>query len=435
VDYYIKDIKLAGRGRSEVELTLGDMPGLSELERIYTDQKPLTGIKITGCVIVTYETAAFIMLLKKMGADLRWCSDNKYASLNDACAYIASEGVPIFATDDLSDEKYFWCFEQAAKFPRDGGGFDWPDIIIDDGCDITKYLHENYPEAYENLKATCEQTTCGVNSHQILKMEGKLKTAVINVNESVTKSKFDNIYGSRESLIEGIQSTINVQIGGKKAIVYGYGEVGKGCAKVLRGLGANVCVVEIDPIIAMQAKMEGFDVLSREEAATTGEIFITATGCIKTISEQDIVLMKDGAILMNMGHGNMEIDTKFLLDKNNFSNEKMNEGLDKIKINAEKSIFLLASGYLVNLVGGNGHPPRVMSITYTNHVLAILEALKHPDEYKKGEIYRMPRTLDEQAARLNFPSINGKLTILSDEQEQYLGIKKNGPFKREDYRY
>jgi len=313
MDYYVKDINLAEKGKKAVELALWDMPGIVELERMYAGKKPLQGTKITGCVIVTYETAAFIILLKKLGADLRWSSDNKYASLDDACAYVASEGIPIFATSELTDEKFFWCMEQSAKFPNGEKDFSWPDIIIDDGCDITRFLHEKYPEAYDKLKGTCEQTTCGVNAHHNLKKEGKLKTIVINVNESVTKSKFDNIYGSRESLIEGLQSTINVQIGGKKAIVYGYGEVGKGCAKVLRGLGATVCIVEIDPIMAMQAKMEGFEILSREEAAGTGDIFVTATGCIKTIAKQDIVLMKNGAILMNMGHGNMEVDTEFLL--------------------------------------------------------------------------------------------------------------------------
>lgn len=435
MDYYVKDINLAEKGKKAVELTLRDMLGVAELERMYGESKPLKGVKITGCVIVTYETAAFIMLLKKMGADLRWSSDNKYASLDDACAYIASEGVPIFATSELTDEKYFWCIEQSAKFPLENDKFAWPDVILDDGCDTTRFLHEKFPEAYDNIKGTCEQTTCGVNAHYNLMKEGKLKTVVINVNESVTKSKFDNIYGSRESLIEGLQSSMNVQIGGKRAIIYGYGEVGKGCAKVLRGLGANVCIVEIDPIMAMQAKMEGFEILSRGEASTTGDIFVTATGCIKTIAEQDLVLMKDGAILMNMGHGNMEVDTEFLLRSNKFEVESVSDRLKKIKISEEKQVFLLADGYLVNLVGGNGHPPRVMSITYTNHVLAILEILNNKDKYEKGKIYRMPRILDELAARLNFPEISGKLTSLTTEQEEYLGVKKDGPFKREDYRY
>jgi adenosylhomocysteinase len=386
MDYYVKDIALAKKGKKAVELALRDMPGIQEVERLYAGSKPLRGVKIAGCVIVTYETAAFIMLLKKLGADLRWSSDNKYASLDDACAYIASEGVPIFATSELTDEKYFWCMEQSARFPNDMGSFDWPDIIIDDGCDITRFLHEKYPEAYDNLKGTCEQTTCGVTAHHKLMQEGKLKTVVINVNESVTKSKFDNIYGSRESLIEGLQSSINVQIGGKRAIVYGYGEVGKGCSKVLSGLGANVCIVEIDPIMAMQAKMEGFVILPRDKAAKRGDIFITATGCIKTIAEQDLILMNDGAILMNMGHGNMEIDTEYLLRSGKFEIEQVNNNLKKITISQDKSLFLLADGYLVNLVGGNGHPPRVMSITYTNHVLAILEILKHPENYQKGKI-------------------------------------------------
>lgn len=433
-DYYVKDISLAEAGRKAVELTSLDMPGLAELEKKYAHTQPLAGIRITGCVILTYETAALVVLLKKLGATLRWCSDNKYASLDDACAYIASLEIPVFASSDLTDEKYFWCFEQAAKFPDGNGGFTWPHIVLDDGCDITRFLHEKFPESYDTIIGTCEQTTCGVNAHYNLQNEGKLKTRVINVNESVTKSKFDNIYGSRESLIEGIQSSMNLQIGGKQAIIYGFGEVGKGCAKVLQGMGAHVSVVEIDPIIAMQAQMEGFSILSRSEAAREGQIFITATGCNLTITEEDIVGMNDGAILMNMGHGNMEIDTEFLLRSGKCEVEEINSRLHKISVSG-KNIFLLAGGYLVNLVGGNGHPPRVMSITYTNHVLGIFELLNHAENYPKGKIYRMPRILDEEAARLNFPGISSKLTILTPEQEQYLGVKKEGPFKREDYRY
>ncbi|QQS38528.1 adenosylhomocysteinase [Candidatus Woesebacteria bacterium] len=435
MDYYVKDISLAEKGKKAVEISLMDMPGLEELARLYEDKKPLNGIKITGCVIVTYETAAFILLLKKLGADLRWCSDNKYASLDDACAFVASKGIPIFATSELTDEKYEWCFEQAAKFKDKNGNTVWPDITIDDGCDITRFLHEKYPEAYETILGTCEQTTCGVNAHYNLKGEKRLNTAVINVNESVTKSKFDNIYGSRESLIEGLQSSINLQIGGKKTVIYGYGEVGKGCAKVLRGLGANVHIVEIDPIIAMQAYMEGFSVVNRNEAAEIGEIFVTATGCVKTVAREDLQKMNDGAVLMNMGHGNMEIDTDYLLRSREHIVEKISDNLQKITLSPDKRLYLLAEGYLVNLVGGDGHPPRVMSITYTNHILAILDLLGNKGKYKKGEIYRLPRELDEKAARLNFPGISGKLTILTDEQEKYLGVKKTGPYKREDYRY
>lgn len=433
-DYWIKDISLASRGKSAVKQALHDMPGLIQLEKKYTNKKPLKGLRITGCVLVTYETAAFIALLKKLGADLRWCPDNRFASLDDACAYIASIGIPVFAKKGMTEKEYFWSFEQAIMFKNKNGKLIYPNFIIDDGCDITRYLHEKHPKLYENILATNEQTTCGITFHYDLQKRGVLKTAVLNINELFTKSKFDNIYGSRESLIEGLQNATNFQIGGKNVIVFGFGEVGKGCAKVMSGLGAHVKIVEIDPVMAMQAHMEGFDVISKKDASKIGDIFITATGCNKTIDEIEMKEMKSGAILANMGHGNMEVNTEWLNNNKKLKKEKINDYLDVYTFPNGKELYLLVEGYLLNLRSGEGHPPRVMSITFTNHILGIFEILKHPEKYKKGEIYRLPRNIDEEAARLNFPELNQKLTRLTKEQADYLGVQIDGPFKRDDYK-
>ena len=434
-DYWIKDIALAEQGKRAVEQALNDMPGLRQLEKKYASEKPLKDLRITGCVLVTYETAAFISTLQKLGAQLRWCPDNRFASLDDACAYIASLGIPVFAKKGMTEEEYLWSFEQAIQFKDANGKFLGPNFVIDDGCDITRYLHEKHPDLYAQILATNEQTTCGVTFHYALQKEGNLKTVVLNINESVTKSKFDNIYGSRESLIEGLQAAMNFQLGGKKVVIFGYGEVGKGCAKVMAGVGAHVVVVEIDPIMAMQAHMEGFEVLSPKEAAKAGDVFITATGCNKTIDADDMLLMKDGVVLGNMGHGNMEVNTEWLNGNKALGKEKVNDYVDAYVFPDGKKVYLLVEGYLVNLRSGQGHPPRVMSITFTNHILAIFEMLKNPKRYQKGGIYRLPRELDEEAARLNFPELQGKLAKLTKEQAEYLGVSVKGPYKREDYRY
>lgn len=434
-DYWIKDISLANRGKLAVEQALNDMPGLVQLEKKYAKKKPLRGLRITGCVLVTYETAAFIILLKKLGADLRWCPDNRFASLDDACAYVASLGVPVFAKRGMTEKEYFWSFEQAIQFKDKDGKFIGPNFVIDDGCDITRYLHKKHPKLYAQILATNEQTTCGVTFDYDLRKKGGLKTVILNINESVTKAKFDNIYGSRESLIEGLQNAMNSQLGDKNAIIFGFGEVGKGCAKVMNGVGAHVKIVEIDPVMAMQTHMEGFDVISKEEAAKIGDIFITATGCNKTIDEAEMKKMKSGAILANMGHGNMEINTQWLNNNKKLKKKKISDYLDVYIFPDGKKLYLLVEGYLLNLRSGQGHPPRVMSITFTNHILGILEILKYPKKYQKGWIYRLPRTVDEEAARLNFPELQGKLTRLTKEQADYLGVPIKGPFKRDDYRY
>ncbi|MCK9368396.1 adenosylhomocysteinase [Candidatus Dojkabacteria bacterium] len=431
-DYWIKDIELAKQGELQVLLTLRDMPGIAEIRRIYGKKKPFKGYKITGCVWVTYETANFIVLLKELGADVRWCSDNRFASIDDACAYVAKKGIPVFAKCGETEKEYISCFEQALKFKDKKGNIVGPDLIIDDGCDISRYIHKNCPKLLDNVIGASEQTTCGITAWYKLQESGKLKVPVVNVNESITKAKFDNIYGSRESLIEGFQNAINIQIAGKEVVIFGFGQVGKGCAQTMRGLGANVFICEIDPVMAMQADMDGYVVASINEALKIGDIFITSTGCIKTIDKNAILKMRDGSILANMGHGNMEIDTKFL---NTLKHKKINEFCTQFTLPNKNKVFLLCNGYLVNATGGHGHPPRVMSITFSNHFVALLELIKNRDKYKEHKVYRMTRDLEEETVTLNFPWINRKLIKLSKEQSDYINTPVKGPFKREDYRY
>jgi len=433
VEYWIKDINLAEKGRVAIENTLNDMPRIKEIRKMYLGNQPLQGIKITGCVWVTYETANFILLLRDLGADIRWCSDNRYASSDEACAFLVKEGFSIFAKEGMSQEEYFGCFEQAWQFKDREGEVVGPDYVIDDGCDITRFLHERHPEVISRVKGLTEQTTCGVTFLRKLFKKGELLCPAVDVNSAVTKSKFDNIYGSRESLIEGLQRVQNVQIAGKRCIIYGYGEVGKGCAQVMKGLGAHVHICEIDPVMAMQAHMEGYEICDRHVANTTGDIFITATGCTKVIDGEDLEEMKTGAILMNMGHGNMEINTEYL-NNGSFSKEEINPQLHKYSKN-NKDIFLLCEGYLVNATGGAGHPPRVMSITFSTHFVALLSMMLNPGKYSENRIYKIGRVEEELVAKLNFPDISAKLTKLTQEQGEYLGIDIEGPFKKDDYKY
>jgi adenosylhomocysteinase len=434
MNYWINDISIANKGKIEVQNTLRDMPGISEIRKLFEGQKPFKDVKITGCVWVTYETANFILLLRDLGANIRWCSDNKYASLDDACAYLVSEGISVFAKKGMTDDEYYACFEDAWQFQNTDGSISGPDYIIDDGCDITKFLHEKHPEVISKVKGLTEQTTCGITSLMKLYTEGKLLCPAFNVNDAVTKSKFDNIYGSRESLIEGIQRVLNVQIAGKKVIIYGYGEVGKGCCQTMKGLGAHVAVCEIDPIMAMQAHMEGYEVYDSYTASRTGDIFITATGCIKVIDREDIGRMKNGAFLANMGHGKMEINTEYL-NSGEYQIEEINPLLHRYIDKSGKEIYLLCNGYLVNATGGAGHPPRVMSITFSNHFVALFSMIENPNVYSENKVYRPTRVQEELVAQLNFPDLKSKLIRLTEEQANYLGINPNGPYKREDYRY
>ncbi len=435
-NYWIKDIKLAPKGELLCKEALKEMDGLAVLENKYQEKQPLKGVNICGSVLVSYETANFIILLKKLGANVRWCSDSLHYSVDEACAYVASQDIPIFAKRGLTKEEYVSCFERAVDFGRIDGKKIFPDFIIDDGAEFTEYMLEHSPEKIKGLKAMLEQTTSGITLMTTKFMKnGKLDFPIIDINDSVTKAKFDNIYGSRESLIEGIQNSTNIQLGGKKVIVFGYGEVGKGCAQVMRGVGSHVSIVEIDPIMAMQAIMDGYDLVSKDDACKDGEIFITATGCIKTIDEQEISKMKSGAVLMNMSEHDMEINSHFFRNNKKLKKVSLNKNCDKYIFPDGKEIYLLCDGYIVNLYAGLGHPPKVMGITFTNHILALLDFIGNTDKYSKGAVYKLTRKIDEEVARICFPELSTKLNKLTAEQAEYLGVNINGPFKRDDYRY
>lgn len=420
--HWIADIQLADRGARAVQEALLDMPGLVAISNTYATQKPLTGIRITGCVSVTYETAALITVLQSLGADLRWCSDNRFASLDDACAYIARLGVPIFAKRGESLKEYYWCFEQAIHFSKPRGPIRNPDYIIDDGCDLSGYLHTHHPDVIASVRGVSEQTTCGITSFIRLFNEEKLRCPVMDINDSRTKNLFDNCYGSRESFIQGLQRSINRQLAGTNVVIFGYGQVGKGCAQALRGLGAHIHICEAHPIAAMEATMDGFPVLGRAEACAVGQLFVTATGCIKTLDQQDFNLMKNGAVLMNMGHGNMEINTDYLYHQQSIRRQRLSAYEEKFTLPNGRHICLLGEGYLLNFWAGEGHPPRAMSVTFTNHILALIEFVQHGERYAKKEIYPLPDYLDAQTAWLNIPDLQDKLIRLSDEQMKYLGL-------------
>lgn len=435
-NYWIENIKLSTRGELYAKEALKEMQGLSSLEVKYHNKKPLKGIKIIGSVLVSYETANFVLLLKKLGAIVRWCSDSLYYSADDACAYIAAQGIPIFAKKGMSRDEYYWAFNKAAEFKDADGKTISPDFIIDDGAEFTEYLLKHNPQKINKVKGMLEQTTSGITLmyNQFLN-KGKLPFPVINVNDSVTKAKFDNIYGSRESLLEGLLNAINVQIAGKRVVIFGFGEVGKGCAQAMKGVGGRVSIVEIDPIMAMQALMEGYEVLNKTEASRIGDIFITTTGCIKTIDKQEIMLMKSGAFLMNMSEHDTEVNSHFFRNNPKLKKIKLNEYCDKYIFPNKKEIYLLCNGYIVNLYAGQGHPPKVMGVTFTNHIVALLNLVKHPEKYSKPNIYRLSRQLDEEVARLSFPELKDKISKLTSEQADYLGINIDGPYKRDDYRY
>ncbi len=435
-DYWVKDIGLASAGALYSKEALKDMEGLVSLRREYLHSKPLKDIHIVGSVLVSYETANFILLLKDLGADLRWCSDSLHYSLDEACAYVASNGVPIFAKRGMTLKEYYWVFNEAVKFKNSRGEMISPDYILDDGAEFTEYMLKNHPEKIQGVKGACEQTTSGITLlYTQFINKGRLPFPVIDVNNSVTKAKFDNVYGSRESLIEGIQNAMNVQLGGKRVVIFGFGEVGKGCAEVMRGVGANVSIVEVDPIMAMQAIMEGYNVLEKKKACAWGTIFITTTGCIKTIDKEEIAHMRSGAFVMNMSEHDMEVNSHFFRENTQLTKIKINDYLDKYVFPDGKEIYLLCDGFIVNLYAGKGHPPKVMGITFTNMAIALLDMVEHPKKYKDRKIYRLTRELDEKAALLSFPELKQSLSKLTKDQCEYLGVGANGPFKRDDYRY
>lgn len=426
-DYKVADIKLADWGRKEIAIAESEMPGLMALREEFRNKKPLAGARITGCLHMTIQTAMLIETLVQLGAEVRWSSCNIFSTQDHAAAAIAAAGIPVFAWKGETEEEYWWCVEQSILGPNG-----WrPNMLLDDGGDLTLVMHDKYPELLKNVKGISEETTTGVRRLYEMAKNGTLKAPAINVNDSVTKSKFDNLYGCRESLIDGIKRAASVMIAGKVAVVAGYGEVGKGCAQALRGLGATVLITEIDPICALQASMEGYRVVTMEEAATMADIFVTATGNYHVITLDHMLKMKNMAIVCNIGHFDSEIDIASLRQ---FKWKNIKPQVDEVTFPDGKKILVLAEGRLVNLGCAEGHPSFVMSISFTNQVLAQMELWQHADKYPLG-VHVLPKHLDEQVARLHLKKLGAKLTKLTDEQAKYLSLSVDGPYKPDHYRY
>ncbi len=429
-DYKVKDIGLAAEGRKDIEISEPEMPGLMALRERHGEAKPLAGAQIAGCLHMTVETAILIETLQALGASVRWSSCNIYSTEDHAAAAVAANGTPVFAWKGESEEEYAWCIEQTLTWP-DGSG---PNMLLDDGGDLTAIVHERHPELLANIKGLTEETTTGV--HRLYRMfdEGTLKVPAINVNDSVTKSKFDNLYGCRESLADGLKRSTGVMIAGKVVVVAGYGDVGKGCAQSMRGLGARVLVTEIDPICALQAAMEGFEVTTMDIAAGEGDIFVTATGCSHVINGEHLLQMKDNSIVCNIGHFDHEIDVHWLETTEGCTEENIKDQVDRITLPSGRRIILLARGRLVNLGCATGHPSFVMSNSFTNQVLAQL-ALWQADPPVELGVHVLPKHLDEEVARLHLEKLGVQLTTLTDEQAAYLGLPVAGPYKPTWYRY
>ncbi|MGQ9503541.1 MAG: adenosylhomocysteinase [Thermogutta sp.] len=429
--YKVADISLADWGRREIELAEKEMPGLMALRRKYSANKPLRGARIAGCLHMTIETAVLIETLVELGAKVQWSSCNKFSTQDHAAAAIAARGIPVYAWKGETDEEYEWCIEQTLIF-SDGEQLN---LIIDDGGDLTAVVHSpKYAHLLPGIRGLSEETTTGVHRLYQMHARGELKVPAINVNDSVTKSKFDNLYGCRESLIDGIKRATDVMIAGKTAVVCGYGDVGKGCAQSLRAYGARVVITEIDPICALQAAMEGYEVTTLEEVAPRAQIFVTATGCCKVIRAEHMLAMPDNAVICNIGHFDVEIDVDWLMHKSGAKRTTIKPLVDKFTFPNGKSIILLAEGRLVNLGCATGHPSFVMSNSFTNQVLAQIALWTEPEKYPVG-VHCLPKKLDEEVARLHLEQIGVKLTRLRPEQAAYLGIPMEGPFKPDHYRY
>ena len=426
-DYKVKDISLAEWGRKEITIAETEMPGLMALRDEYGDEKPLDGVRLVGCLHMTIQTAVLIETLAELGAEIRWSSCNIFSTQDHAAAAIAATGIPVFAWKGETEDEYWWCVEQTIQGP-DG----WtPNMILDDGGDLTLYMHDKFPELMKQVKGLSEETTTGVKRLYDMQKDGSLACPAFNVNDSVTKSKFDNLYGCRESLVDGIKRATDVMIAGKIAIVCGFGDVGKGSAQSLRGLGATVWVTEIDPINALQAAMEGYRVVDFDEACNQADIVVTATGNLHVVSGAQMERMKDQAILCNIGHFDNEIDVAYLQQ---YDWENIKPQVDHVVFPDGKRIILLAEGRLVNLGCATGHPSFVMSNSFTNQVLAQIELWQNTDNYD-NQVYVLPKHLDEKVARLHLDRIGARLTELTDDQAQYIGVSKDGPYKTEHYRY
>ena len=427
--YKVADIKLAELGRKDIMLSENEMPGLMKLRADYGESKPLKGARVAGCLHMTTQTAVLIETLIALGADVTWSSCNIFSTQDEAAAAMAAVGVPVYAWKGETDEEYEWCIEQTIIFP-DGQPLN---MILDDGGDLTNIVHEKHPELLAGIKGVSEETTTGV--HNLYKMleNGTLKIPAINVNDSVTKSKFDNLYGCRESLLDGIKRATDVMIAGKCSVVAGYGDVGKGCAQALRAFGSRVLITEVDPINALQAAMEGYEVTTMDLAASEAQIFVTTTGCKGIITPEHFEQMKEDSIVCNIGHFDCEIDTAWL---NANAAEKMNikPQVDRYTMKNGRHIILLAEGRLVNLGCATGHPSFVMSNSFTNQVMAQMELWQKPDEYKLG-VHMLPKHLDEAVAAAHLDKLGVKLTKLTVDQGKYLGLPVTGPFKPDHYRY
>lgn len=427
-DYKIADLNLADWGRKEITIAETEMPGLMALREEYKNQQPLKGARIAGCLHMTIQTAVLMETLVALGAEIRWSSCNIFSTQDHAAAAMVAAGIPTFAWKGETEEEFWWCIEQTITGPNN-----WtPNMILDDGGDLTILMHEKYPELLKNVKGISEETTTGVHRLYQMQAENKLMVPAINVNDSVTKSKFDNLYGCRESLVDALKRATDVMIAGKIAVVCGYGDVGKGCAQSLRGLGATVLVTEIDPICALQAAMEGYRVVTMEEAAPVGDIFVTTTGNIDVITLSHMHEMKDLAIVCNIGHFDSEIDIASL---RKFEWINIKPQVDQVIFPNQKRLLVLAEGRLVNLGCATGHPSFVMSNSFTNQTLAQIELWQHPERYEQGKVYVLPKHLDERVASLHLKKIGAHLTKLTPKQADYLGIKVEGPFKPAHYRY
>ena len=426
-DYKIADISLAELGRKEISLAEKEMPGLMSVRSKYKETKPLDGARIAGCIHMTVQTAVLVETLMDLGAEVRWSSCNIYSTQDSAAAALAKRDIPVFAWKGETEEEYEWCIEQTLNFSGKG-----PNLLLDDGGDLTAMVINKFPELISDIKGVSEETTTGVKSLNIMLQNNELPFPAINVNDSVTKSKFDNKYGCRESLADGIKRGTDIMIAGKNVVVCGFGDVGKGCAQSMQGYGARVFVTEIDPICALQAAMEGFQVVTMDDASNYGDIFVTATGNKNVVNKNHMIKMKDNSILCNIGHFDHEIDVHFLESNESIKEDNIKPQVDRFTFEDGKSIILLSRGRLVNLGNATGHSSFVMSTSFTNQVLAQIElwTKKH-----KNEVFVLPKSIDEEVARLHLDALNVKLTKLTDEQEEYSNLNKKGPFKPDHYRY
>ena len=428
MDYKVKDITLAPWGHKEIAIAEGEMPGLMAIRDEYLSQKPLSGARIAGSLHMTIQTAVLVKTLVDLGAEVRWSSCNIYSTQDHAAAAIADLGIPVFAWKGETEDEYWWCIEQTVRGPNN-----WtPNMLLDDGHDLTWYVHEKEPELLAGIVGVSEETTTGIHRIKEAIEQGKFKLRAINVNDSVTKTKFDNLYGCRESLVDSIKRATDVMIAGKVAVVCGFGDVGKGSAQALRALCAPVWVTEVDPICALQAAMEGFRVVSMDQACREADIFVTATGNVNVITVDHMLQMKENSIVCNIGHFDSEIDIAGLADA---KWDEIKPQVDHVTLSNGRKIIILAKGRLVNLGCATGHPSFVMSNSFTNQVIAQVELWTNSQKYEVGQMYVLPKHLDEKVARLHLNKLGAIITTLTDEQAKYIGVSKEGPYKAETYRY